>query len=95
MSDPSSSAVPPELQVILDMELTIEGLNSPVDHQKLEAALIDLSGVESVSFSEDKVSIRYHPQKVTKARLSELIVAAGFSIAAADSASPSPSVDSR
>ena len=90
MLDPSSSPIPPELQVLLDLELTIQGLSSAVTQQRLEAALADISGMESLSFLEGKLAIRYDPESVTKAHIFERIGAAGFHIDAAESAPPSP-----
>ncbi|EDY22329.1 hypothetical protein CfE428DRAFT_0454 [Chthoniobacter flavus Ellin428] len=92
MLDPSSSPIPPELQVLLDLELTIQGLNSAVAQQRLETALADISGMESLSFFEGKLAIRYEPEKVTRTQIFERIGAAGFQIAAAESAPPSPPV---
>jgi len=92
MLDPSSSPIPPELQVALDLELTIQGLSSAVAQQQLEAALADIAGLESLSFFEGKLAIRYDPERVTRARIFEQISAAGFQIAAAESAPPSPPV---
>ncbi|MDR3402354.1 MAG: heavy-metal-associated domain-containing protein [Chthoniobacter sp.] len=95
MSDESPASVPPELQVEVDLELTVDGLRSAVEHQKVEAALVALPGVQSVSCSENTVAIRYDPEKVTKAKLSELIAAAGFSISRTASASPTPTIESQ
>lgn len=94
MSEPSSHPVPPELQVLLDLELTIKSLQSAVEQQRLEEVLAGISGMDSVSFFEDKIAIRYDPQKITQAEIASQIGSAGFAIAAADSAPPSPSVGS-
>jgi copper chaperone CopZ len=95
MSDESPASVPSELQVVVDLELTVEGLNSAVEHQKVEAALVAVPGVQSVSCAENTVSIRYDPEKVTNAKLSALIAAAGFSISRTASESPAPTVESQ
>jgi hypothetical protein len=92
MFDPPSSQIPPELQVLLDLELTIQGLSSAVAQQRIEAALAGISGMESLSFFESKLAIRYDPEQVTKARIFERIGIAGFLIDAAESAPPSPPV---
>jgi hypothetical protein len=94
MGDDSSDSIPPELKVLMDLEITIKGMAAATDHQKLQSVLVDVPGVESVSFWEDTVGIRYCPETVTQHRLHELIVAAGFSIGDEDSARPTPSVDS-
>jgi copper chaperone CopZ len=95
MDDASSASIPPELQVVLDLELTIKGATAAVEHQKLQAALAELPGVKSVSFSGDRTAIEYDPEKITKARLTELIGAAGYSISGSDSAPPTPPIDSQ
>lgn len=95
MGDESSASIPPELRVVLDLELTLEGANTAADHQKLQDTLSGVPGVDSVSFSEGKVAIQYEPEEVTKARLSELLAGAGFRISGADCATPAPSVDSQ
>ena len=89
----SSDEIPPELQVVVDTEILLEGVKSPVDHQKLETALAAAQGIESVSFLENKLAIRYDPERVTKARMEELIREAGFQISNVESASASPSID--
>jgi len=93
MGDDSSDSIPPELKVVMDLEVTIKGMAAATDQQKLQSVLADVPGVEVVSFWEDKVSIRYCPETVTRHRLHELIVAAGFSIGDEDSAQLTPSVD--
>jgi len=93
MGDESSASIPPELRVLLDVEMTVEGLNSSADQQKLHAALVDVPGVESVSFSENKIALQYDPETVTKAHLTGLIGAAGFTVSGSESAPPAPSVD--
>jgi hypothetical protein len=95
MGDEPSASIPPELRVLLDLELTVADANSPADHQKLQAALVDVPGVNSVSFPEGKIAIQYDPQKITKARLTELIGSAGFSVSGSDSAPPVPPVDAK
>jgi len=93
MGDDSSDFIPPELRVERDLEITIKNLKSGADHQRLQEALVGVAGVESVSLWEDKVEVRYDPERVTQHRLHELIVAEGFSIGQEDSASPMPSVE--
>ena len=94
MGDDSSDSIPPELQTVMDLEITIKGMVAATDHPKLQSTLEDVPGVESVSLWEDKVGIRYSPEKVTRHQLHELITAAGFSIGDEDGARPTPSVGS-
>jgi len=93
MGDDASASIPPELRVLLDLQVTVKDLASATDHQKLQAALAGVSGVESVSLWEDKVGIRYEPEKVTQHRLHDLITGEGFSIVNEESARPAPTMD--
>ncbi len=95
MADDSSASIPPELTVLMDLEVTIKGTVAATDQPRLQNVLEHVPGVESVSFSEDKVGIRYCPETVTRHRLHELITAAGFAIGNEDGASPTPTMDSR
>jgi len=95
MDNETPEFIPPELRVVLDLEMAVEGLESAVNHQKVQDVLADVPGVESVSILEGKIAIQYDPEKVTKARLTELISSAGFSISGSASAPPSPPVDSQ
>jgi hypothetical protein len=91
VNEKSSDPIPPELQVSVDTEILITGLDSPLEHQKLEAALVDLPGIESLSFLEGKVAIRYDPEEVTLAHLRESITQAGFQITDVECGPASPS----
>jgi hypothetical protein len=93
MGADSFASIPPELQVLLDLQVTIKDLASATDHQKMQAALSGLTGVESVSLWEDKVSIRYDPEKITQHGLHDLIAAEGFFILKEESARTAPTMD--
>lgn len=93
MGDDSSASIPPELKVLMDLELTIKGMAAATDHAKLQSALAEVPGVEEVSLWEGKVAIRYCPETVSRHQLHELITTAGFTIGNEDSAPPAPSVD--
>ena len=95
MDNESRELIPPELQVSVDIEILVEGLKSPVDQQKIECALAALPGLESLTFLESRIAIRYDPETVTKAKLCELIAEAGFQFSDVQSASVSPTVESR
>jgi hypothetical protein len=94
MGEDTSASIPPELQVLLDLQVTIKGMAAATDHQILQAVLVDVHGVESVSFWEEQVAIRYDPQRVTQHRLHDLITAEGFTISKEESERPAPSVES-
>lgn len=72
--------------------MVIEGLDSPLEHQKLEAALRDLPGIESLGFVASKVAIRYDPEEVTLAHLRDAITHAGFQIDDVECGPAAPSV---
>ena len=93
MADSSSDSIPPELRVLLDLEVTVKGRNSVVDHQKLQDTLAETAGVLSVAFLEDRIAIQYDAESISKAQLVALIKAAGFTIGEADSEPPMPHVD--
>jgi hypothetical protein len=80
MENPSPDSVPSELQAWMDTEMAFEGTGSPMEHQKIESALGHLEGVASLTFVKDRVAIRYDPEKITSARLRELMGQAGFKV---------------
>lgn len=90
MENPSPDSIPPELQVWVDTEMSLEGSGSPAEHQKIQSLLGCLPGVGSLSFVGDRVAIRYDPEKVTGARLCELMSQAGFKVSEMHSASSDP-----
>lgn len=94
MPDEAFNPLPPELQALLDLHLTIKSLISGVEQQRLEELLSGICGMESVSFFEDKIAIRYDPEQITEGEISARISSAGFSISAAESATPAPCIDS-
>jgi hypothetical protein len=85
--------VPPELRVLMDAEIQLKGLISNAEQPKLEKQLLALPGVESLNFTESGVSIRYDPEKLTRAKLCDLIAQAGFPISEVGSAPASPPIE--
>jgi len=93
MEDESADQIPPELQVWVDTEIIIPGMNTPMDHQKLEVVLRDLPGVDSVNFLEGRVAIRHDPERITEAKLSKLISQAGYEVSGMESEASTPFVE--
>ena len=94
MGDDFYASIPPELRVVMDLEITIQNLSSVSDHQRLQDALTAVAGVECVYVWENKVGVRYDPERVSRHQLHEIVVREGFVIGGEDSAPPAPSVDS-
>ena len=65
----------------MDTEIQLETVCSAAAQPKVESRLLALPGVESVSFVEGRVAIRYFPENVTRARLCEAVTQEGFRIA--------------
>jgi len=79
----------------MDTVIQLKNLRTDADQPKLQTALAALAGVESVDFAEHSVSVRYDPEKVSKAKLCEAIARAGFHVAEAESAPASPPIEPR
>ncbi len=85
--------VPPELQVWVDAEIALEGRISPADHQTIESAFGKLPGVASLTFVDNRVAIRYDPERITLAQFRGLIAQAGFRVSDVESGASSPAVE--
>lgn len=93
MDDKPSHPIPPELKAIMDVEISIDGLESPAEQQRLRSLLENLPGIESVSFLERKIAIRYDAELTISARLCEVMVQAGFKLSDVETASTIPTID--
>lgn len=93
MDNEPSGPVPPELRVVMDMEIQLQEPVSYADQQKLESQLLAVPGVESLNFLENGLAIRYDPETVTRASLCGSITQAGFRVSDVESASSSPTVE--
>ena len=93
MENERHDEIPPELQVWVDTEISLEGRSSPQDHQKIQSALENVPGVESLSFVLDRVALRYDPERVTGSQLRDLIEKAGFRVSEVETAPSDPVAD--
>jgi hypothetical protein len=95
MATSSSDPIPPELRVSMDMEFDLVGPISSADQPRLQTALTDLQGVETVAFREGAgIAIRYDPEKVTRAELLTVVGQNGFQVSGTESAPAAPPIES-
>lgn len=78
---------------MMDTELSVEGLDSAVDQQKLESAIASLPGVESIGFEDQKISIRHDVEAVNEKQLRAAISQAGYHVSCVESDSTQPVVE--
>ena len=83
MSSAPGDAIPHDY---IDAEISVAGLQSPADEQKLTDALGALDGLQKLSVAAGKVAVEYDPLRITKAQLTEAIARAGFRVAEVESA---------
>ena len=93
MEDESAHPIPPELTAMMDVEMSAAGLESPADQQRLRSLLEHLPGVESVSFRECRMAIRYDAERTANARICEVVTQAGFKFFGVETAPTHPSID--
>lgn len=77
----------------IDAELTVEGLASPMDEQKLLQAFADRQGIRRMTISGQKLILEYEPVFIHRSQIVSTINAAGFRVAEVESAPASPIVD--
>jgi hypothetical protein len=88
MSEPDAA-----LHEFIDAEISVEGLKSPGDEQTLLSALTGQEGVKRAELSGRKLLVEYEPVRIVKARILELVTAAGFRVIEVESAQASPVID--
>lgn len=90
-SDSTSAAQPPH--DCIDAKISIEGLSTPADEQKLTSSLNELRGVRAVVIGGANVTVEYDPIEVSKREIGEAIALLGFKIADVETAAASPIFD--
>jgi hypothetical protein len=95
MDTPYSEPIPKELRTLVDTEIKIEGMASFADEPKLQAAVAGANGVVSVGITENAISVRHDPERITKAAICSLITQAGFRVVETESAPPAPPIEGR
>lgn len=93
MVDDSSPPIPHELQVWVDTEISVAGLDAPPVQQRVQSLLAALPGIESVSFIAGKLAIHYDPELTTTAEFCEAIAQAGFDVSEVETAPAAPIID--
>lgn len=93
MAASPNTDLPHELLPVVDTELAIEGLETAVDQQKLESAVMQLPGIESVRFVNDKISIRHDVEAVNEKGLREAIERTGYRVREVASDTTQPVVE--
>ncbi len=92
MSDAPSDLPPPELEVLVDLELHVAGERTDADRQKLQAAFTGTRGIHSVDVSGNRALLRYNPEEIREAEMQEVIRRTGFQVAKAEAAPAKPPV---
>ena len=83
----------PELQPLVDAEISIEGLRTPIDEERLRRAIAKLPGVEEPTLYGGMLALRYDPTSTTKVKICNALVQAGFDASMLRGAPASPVVD--
>ena len=84
---------PPELQELVDAEIAVEGVRSPVDEEKLRTVVDALPGVEEPTLYGGLLTLRYDPISTTKTKICDALVQAGFGVSILRAAPASPVTD--
>ena len=90
MNSEHADSVPHEF---MDTMITVEGLNTVTDEQKLGAMLGKMPGVMTHTLAHGKVTIEYDPMFTTLAHLREEITRLGYGVGGVVSEPASPISD--
>ena len=75
--EPAADSAPHEF---IDVELAIEGMQTPVDDQALHAMLSKVEGLRNLTVSRGHVAVEYEPVRITEAQLAAKIAELGFHV---------------
>jgi copper chaperone CopZ len=78
------------LHEFVDAEFAVIDLESPSKEKALQDTLKTLPGLESLSISHGKVTVRYEPVRLSRKQIEEAIQRAGFQISEAEAVASSP-----
>jgi copper chaperone CopZ len=92
MSSDSTSAVQPPHDY-MDAMMTVEGLSTSADEEKLTSTLNELRGVRTVTIAGANVSVEYDPVEVSKHEIGETLALLGFKVVDVETAAASPIFD--
>ena len=90
---PDASAPDPVPHEYVDAAISVAGLETPAHEQALHDALSQFDGIRKLTISQGNIAVEYDPLRVTKARISEAIRAAGFQVNEVESGLASPITD--
>ena len=83
----------PELQELVDAEIAVEGVRSPVDEERLRQVVMALPGVEEPTLYGGMLALRYDPISTTKNNICDALIHAGFGVSVLRAAPASPVTD--
>lgn len=77
----------------MDAKMTVEGLSTAADEERLNSALNQLRGVRAVVIGGANVTVEYAPVEVSKHEIGEAIALLGFKVVDVETAAASPIFD--
>jgi len=83
----------PELQELVDAEISVEGLTSPVKEEQLRQAVAAIPGVSDANLYGGMLALQYDPISTSKNKICEILVQAGFAVSLLRAAPASPLTD--
>ena len=83
----------PELQELVDAEISVEGLTSPVKEEQLRQAVAAIPGVSDANLYGGMLALQYDPISTSKNKICEILVEAGFAVSLLRAAPASPLTD--
>ena len=75
--EPAADSTPHEF---IDVELGIDGMQTPADEQILSDMLAKVEGIRTFNVSPGHVAIEYEPVRITESQLAEKIVQLGYRV---------------
>jgi copper chaperone CopZ len=90
-TEATGAAQPPHDYI--DAKMTVEGLSTAADEERLNSALNQLRGVRAVVFGGPNVTVEYDPIEVSKHAIGEAIALLGFKVVDVETAAASPIFD--
>ena len=82
-----------ELQEFVDAEIAVEGVQSPIQEERLRQLVAELPGIEDPALYGGLLTLRYDPVVITKTKICDALVEAGFGVSVLRAAPASPVID--
>ena len=83
----------PELQELVDAELDVDGLTSPVKEEQLRQTVAAIAGVSDANLYGGMLALQYDPESTTKTKICEVLKEAGFAVSILRTGPASPITD--